>query len=813
MSRSLRLLNFTQWSVVPRVVVACVVIGLAFAGATTGIGYSKASAGLGEQGEARLESEAGTVTTAVDLWITQHLELAHAVASMPVAQRFLEARDAGDPADFAAIQELALSFKASISDVTGLSLLDAEGISRYSVTATTIGTNLSNRDYYQSAIKGNDFVSGVSRTISDGSPRIFIGTPVRTADGRIVGVLNASGDPTGLQKLLDTQQQRNGGAGKGLLVDEQGLIIANTVDPSWLLRPVVALSPAALNAAVADKRWGNSTPPEPIGEQGLAPSIGVTSRMVFTWQSEGSSYHAVAVPLTRTGWTFVAALPTASFDAAAQDLLRTSALAVMVGLLLVIGLIVWLMRPIAFGLRTLTGAASRLAEGNIDEDVTLSGNDEMGQMAGVFREVMGYLRGMSEVANAIAAGDLSHDVRLASEHDSLGQAFDRMRTGLRALVGELQQTAEGVAETSASVKVSAAQTGIAVQQVSTAVQNVASGAQDTSHSAQETNISVSQLSQAIDGIAHGASDQAQQVQKARGTATQVSAGVDIVADKASSVATASMQTKASARHGADAVRETVSGMVEIKAVVVEAAAKVNELGKLGQRIGQVVETIDDIAEQTNLLALNAAIEAARAGEHGRGFAVVADEVRKLAERSGRETKQIADLIREVQGATLQAVAAMESGATKVEQGSAKADLAGRALADIMTAVEGTVEQVTEIASSAQEMAAASRSVVEAMESISAVVEENTASTEQMAAQATQVARTIENIAATSREQGGLTVEVSASTDEMSSQVHQLSEQAEELAATAEQLRRLVARFKLEDTLVRPTDSAALRRAA
>jgi methyl-accepting chemotaxis protein len=423
-------------------------------------------------------------------------------------------------------------------------------------------------------------------------------------------------------------------------------------------------------------------------------------------------------------------------------------------------------------------AARALAEGDLTQSVSVTAQsvdvrsgDELGAMASDFNHMLSAL------------------------HET-GAAFAEMSANLAGLVGQVQTSAADVASTSEQLGFAAGQTGAAVQQVSSAVQNVAAGASETSRAVQDTNAAVGQLGRAIDGIARGAAEQALGVNDASVSAAEMAQGIEGVAADATRVAAVGQDTRLTAERGAQAVSQTIAGMADIQRVVAQAAARVQELGRLGEKIGAVVETIDDIAEQTNLLALNAAIEAARAGEHGRGFAVVADEVRKLAERSGRETRQIAELIQQVQVGTREAVEAMETGATRVEQGSAQADEAGQALSEIMHAVDGTVAQITEIATSAQRMADGARGVVQTMLGIQAVVEENTAATEEMAAQAERVTEAIQGIAAVAEEQSASTEEVSASAEEMTAQIEETSAQAQQLATTAAHLRQLVASFKL-----------------
>jgi methyl-accepting chemotaxis protein len=165
-------------------------------------------------------------------------------------------------------------------------------------------------------------------------------------------------------------------------------------------------------------------------------------------------------------------------------------------------------------------------------------------------------------------------------------------------------------------------------------------------------------------------------------------------------------------------------MRTIAASVGATAKKVEELGKSFDQIGRIIGVIDDIADQTNLLALNAAIEAARAGEQGRGFAVVADEVRKLAERTTRATKEIADMIRTVQEETKVAVVAMEEGTKQVEEGVTTTSKAGDSLKQIIHMSEQVGEMITHIATAATEQSSATEQINNNMDQIAKLVKES-----------------------------------------------------------------------------------------
>ena len=246
-------------------------------------------------------------------------------------------------------------------------------------------------------------------------------------------------------------------------------------------------------------------------------------------------------------------------------------------------------------------------------------------------------------------------------------------------------------------------------------------------------------------IASGMEEQAEQVTQITAAVGEMSQSVAQVANKANDASQASAQAGGVANEGGATVRETVQEMQSISEAVTASAAAVQALGKRGEEIGQIISVINDIADQTNLLALNAAIEAARAGEHGRGFAVVADEVRKLADRTQKATAEVAESIRAIQAETGAAVERMASGTAKVTRGVERAGAAGASLEQIVTAARSVSEMVQQIAGAAQQQASASEEVARSIESIDAVSRQSREGTQQAATAAAELSRRAERL--------------------------------------------------------------------
>lgn len=415
------------------------------------------------------------------------------------------------------------------------------------------------------------------------------------------------------------------------------------------------------------------------------------------------------------------------------------------------------------------------------------------------RLISGPIQKITRVAEQLSEGDLTvtvPDIKSRDEVEILSKAFSHMIENLRSLILSIGQSAEYVASTSSELFANAEQTSEASTQVAKAIEEVATGTTDQSESVSEAVKMVDQVAQAVEQIASGAQEQSRNVVVTTELVEDMKEKIDVMVGAVGQIKEDSQQNGQIAKDGGRAVEQTVLGMERVKDAVFETANRIRELGDQSQQIGDIIQVIDDIAEQTNLLALNAAIEAARAGEHGKGFAVVADEVRKLAERSGKATKEIAELIINIQKGTDTAVQSMEIGTREVEEGVDIARTAGESLGKIVNVVEKTGKEIEGLMEIIQQVLERSGLVSEAVNNVAAITEENTAATQQMAASTQQVRFTMDSMAAVTEQSAASAEEVSASTEEITASTEEIANSAEKLSKMAAQLQEYVKRFKV-----------------
>jgi len=352
------------------------------------------------------------------------------------------------------------------------------------------------------------------------------------------------------------------------------------------------------------------------------------------------------------------------------------------------------------------------------------------------------VRDLMRVAEALGSGDLSKkaNVRSGDELGQLGTTFnntidrlqglvqteadrDKMQHQVMDLLSIVSSAAEG--DLTVKAEVTADALGSVADAFNLMINGLTALVSQASNVAHEIQSSTSDILQASERMRRGAEQQTAQIQGASGAVNEMSHTIQRMAENAEAATQASQRATQAAVKGGSSVAETIKGMQRIRAAVQTTGKKIKGLGERSLEIGAIIEVINEIATQTNLLALNAAIEAARAGEQGRGFAVVADEVRKLAERAARATKDITSLIKGIQVETSEAVTVMEEGTREVEEGTKLADQAGAALREIEQIVKQTSGLVTDITHSAANQVKVSESVVTSMDSISKLTQETT----------------------------------------------------------------------------------------
>ena len=377
-------------------------------------------------------------------------------------------------------------------------------------------------------------------------------------------------------------------------------------------------------------------------------------------------------------------------------------------------------------------AADQLSQGDLSVEIDSSSPDELGQLLRTMGKMVQSLQRMGATANQIALGDLDTDVVPISERDVFGIAMSNMVASLRRLAASADRIAAGDLTIDVLPASSKDRLG---NSFSVMTRNLRELSLEIAEVVNVLSGSATEIMTTVSELASSSAQTATSIAETNATVQEIRQTTDLTSQKSRQVYESAHRSVQVAKAGTESVSSAIGGMQGIDERMGFIADRIVNLSEQSQAIGEIIATVADLAEQSNLLAVNAAIEAAKAGEHGKGFAVVAQEVKNLATQSKQATSQVRGIINQIQKATTAAVLATEQGSKAVEAGVRQSSEAGESIRLLSASIEDSSNATLQIVTSTQEQAIGMDQIAIAIQSINQASDQNVEGSRQIEAAA------------------------------------------------------------------------------